>query len=159
MQMDDNFFALLSFIPQQRPFFLQYLFLSSMSPSVTLSPYPFMWAAWGKKAKAKVCHFSSVANPSASIASWNIMVLSWGNSGFPHIEMVIINSLMILSPLLLCHTTSVLCEIPQGCSNSLTDGVGQTEQAAAPFWWAVTQHKRRFNWSTRCNTFSFLGNI
>ena len=71
---------------------------------------------WEKKAKAEVCHCSSVTNPSESTARWNIMVLSWGDSRFAYIEMVIINSLMILSPLLLCHTTlRSLKAVPASC--------------------------------------------
>lgn len=91
------------------------------------SPCPFMWAAQGKKGKAEVCHFSAVTNPSESIASWNITVLSWGNLVFLYLEMFIINSLMILSPLLLCHTSLDLCEISQGCSSSLSAGQSQAD--------------------------------
>lgn len=82
----------------------------------------------GKKAKAEVCHFSS-----ETIASWNIMVLSLGNSVFPYIKMTIINSLMSLPPFLLCNARLVLCDIPQGCFSRLLDGARQTQQAAAPF--------------------------
>lgn len=96
---------------------------------------------------------------SESITSWNMTVWSWGNLGFPYIEVVIINFLMILPPLLLRDTKLVLCEIPEDYSSSLLNGARQTEQAAAPLWRVATQPRRCCNWSTRCNICSFLGNI
>lgn len=51
---------------------------------------------------------------------------------FLYLEMFIINSLTILSPLLLCHTSLDLHEISQGCSSSLQDRVRQTEQVQHP---------------------------